>query len=255
MQRDNTIDILKGLAIICIVQCHAAWILPLSGFNIGDFTCTFHVMSFVFSAGYLFRGISSKKEMYAGIGKRFVKLWYLFFSYSAVLLILNPLFVKLHILAPEGRLSPIRGLYQAMLMLNDQQLLYPMWFVPMFLIATCIFTAVFAFAQQRKHKLFWHCAAAAVCGLAGLYSYVIEFFPQYYANASLLCVPVIYGGYLCSVYKDKVMKYVKWWTSFIAAFVMLVILVVSVLESTRRSIGLPMCIIAIDNSLFALLKQ
>ncbi len=225
MQRDNILDIFKGLAIMAIVECHAAWVLPVSGMEIAEFTLSYSVVGFVFAAGYLFKGISDSRQLYSAIGRRFVKLWYLYFAYSAAMLLLNPVLLRLQILGEADRVWVQRGFYQALIMQDEQRLIYPMWFVPMFLITSCLFTGAFAFAERQKHKLLWHCAMVLVCALAGFYAQTIEFYPPYYADASLLCVPIMYLGYIAGRHKEKLDHILNWWGTIIAAaFVLWVVM-------------------------------
>ncbi len=222
--RDNFVDVLRGLAILSIVQCHAAWVLPISGFPIGDFTCCFHVGSFLFLAGYLFRGIDRPQDLYRVLGKRLSKLWFLFFSYTAAYTLLNPLFLRLHII-PENQAMPLlRGLYHGLIMENEQPLLYTFWFVPMFLICTCVFSSGFCFCQQRKRPVLWHCLFAAFCTLAGIYGSKQQLCMNYYAVEAILVVPLLYLGYLARRYWEQISRFVNPLTAFPVAFLLLLLL-------------------------------
>ena len=213
--RDNFIDVLRGISIIAIVQTHTTKVLPC-GFEIAEFMLCFCVIAFMFASGYLFKPVSDSKGVYLQIGKRFVKLWYLFFAYSIAMIALNPILLRLGIIGSELNIGTIDSIYRAFTMHNEQHLLYPMWFVPMFLVASCIFTAVFAFAERRRHKVLWHCGLAVLCALVGLYSYVVQVYPDYYVNASLLCIPLMYIGYIAGQRKEIFKHCLTWWGGIIA---------------------------------------
>ena len=217
-RRDNFIDVFKGISIIAIVQTHTTKVLPC-GFEIFEFVVTFCVIAFIFASGYLFRGVSDSKALYSQIGKRVVKLWYLFFAYSIAMIALNPILLRLGIIGDELNIGTADSFYMALTMHNEQHLLYPLWFVPMFLASSCFFTAIFAFAEKRKRKTLWHLALAAICALAGLYSYVIQIYPDYYLNASLICVPLIYIGYLAGQHKEAFRRSLTCWGGIIATAV------------------------------------
>ena len=222
-RRDNFIDVFRGLSIIAIVQTHTTKVLPC-GFEIFEFVLSFCVIGFIFASGYLFRGVADSKALYSQIGKKFVKLWYLFFAYSLAMIALNPVLIRLGIISNELNIGTAASFYKALTMHNEQHLLYPLWFVPMFLICSCLFTAAFAFAEKRKRKTLWHLALAAVCALAGLYSYVIELYPDYYANASLICIPLMYLGYIASQHKEAFRRSLTWWGGIIATALVLFVI-------------------------------
>ena len=222
--RDNFADVLRGLAIVSIVQCHAAWVLPRSGFPIADFTCFFHVNSFLFLAGYFFRPIREPKELYAVLGKRLSKLWFLFFSYTAAFTLLNPLLLRLHFIPAEQAMPLLRGLYHGLMLENQQPLLYTFWFIPMFLITTFVFSAGFCFCQRQKRPLPWHLLFAAFCALAGIYGHKQQITSAYYAAEAVLVVPLLYLGFLARRYWERISPFLNPAAALPAAFVLLVML-------------------------------
>ena len=215
-QRDNLIDILKGLAILAIVQAHTSKILPKSGFPLAEFGMTFCVTSFVFAAGWLFSGISDSGSLYKHIGKRIVKLWWLFFSYSIGMLLISKALIYLGVLDSYYSVGFVETFYNALLLNNDQPLLYPMWFVPMFVLASCFFAAAFCFAQQRKNKNLWHCIFFMCFAFVGAYSYLIGYIAPYYANAAILSVTLMYLGYFAGRNKELAKRCITWWGTVIA---------------------------------------
>jgi len=222
--RTDFIDVLKGIAIISIVQCHIDWVLPLSKFPFGDFTCTFHIMSFVFAAGYFTGSLDTRDELYKALGKRLAKLWYLYMAYSVVFLLLNPLFVQVNILPEEGRMRILKGMLSAVSFANEQSLLYPFWFVPMFLIGSCLFTAAFYFSQKQRFPVPVHIFVILLTALMGIYAHKQELYPMHHSSVSLLSVPVMYLGYIFCRFRDRLDRFVTWWGAFIAAALILFII-------------------------------
>lgn len=65
MTRDKLIDIVKAIGIISIVIGHSAWTVTKLNIKIGPFVYMYHLMIFVFTAGYLIKfikHIKNKKE-------------------------------------------------------------------------------------------------------------------------------------------------------------------------------------------------
>lgn len=222
-QRDNLIDILKGLSILAIVQTHTSKILPKSGFPMAEFGLSFCVTAFVFAAGWLFSGLSDSEKLYKHIGKRIVKLWWLFFAYCMGMALVSKGLIAAGVLGSEYNTGLFFTFYNAIIMVNEQPLLFPMWFVPMFIFASCFFAAAFCFAEKRRNKKLWHCIMAVGFAVSGLYSYVIEYYVQYYANAALLSAALMYLGWFCGKNKELAKRCITWWGTVIAtAFVLCV---------------------------------
>lgn len=220
-KRDNFIDVFKGFALLAIVQSHTFRELPVSGFPLAEFGLTYGVMAFVFVSGWLFRGISDTDGLYRHIGKRVTKLWWLFFAYCAGMLVFCKLLVRLGIFGELYNVGLFKGLYNALVMINELPLLYPIWFVQMFLLASLFFAGSFWFCEKRRHKMPWHCAAAFCFACVGMYSYIIDYYPPYYVNAALLAVPIMYAGYVAAGHRERFMRCIKWWGCLVASVFLL----------------------------------
>lgn len=221
--RADFLDVLKGLAIITVVQCHCRWILPITGFNIGDFVTAFNIPAFIFVSGFLFRGVTSKNELYEHVGRRIIKMMYLYIAYTAAYAVLNPLFAALHIIPDENRIWIYNALLYSVLMQNTEPLLSTMWFVPMFILSTCFFACGFSFSSRQRRPLLWHSLFALLCAVLGLYALHIKMHVTYYVRQALICVPILYGGFLSAKYREKLSPYVTWWGAILAGAAILVI--------------------------------
>lgn len=137
-KRDNTVSIVKAIAIILMVLLHSSRMIESNFF--GQFVCTFHMPIFFIMAGYCF------KEKYlenpkAFISKRINGLYTPFIKYGFIFLLLHNLFYRLHIYDNvyghyDGTVSSLYGTKDFLLqaqrilrMVGNEQLLAGYWFL------------------------------------------------------------------------------------------------------------------------------
>lgn len=95
-KRETNIDIIKGIGITLMVLGH-------SQFPLTHFIYLFHMPIFFIASGYLFN-FNNRHESYSLTGfvaRKFKSLWWPFFLWNTIFIILNNLFVTLHIYASD----------------------------------------------------------------------------------------------------------------------------------------------------------
>lgn len=95
-KRDTNIDIIKGIGITLMVLGH-------SQFPLTHFIYLFHMPIFFIASGYLFN-LNNKHDSYSltsFVAKKFKSLWQPFFLWNTIFIILNNLFVSLHVYASD----------------------------------------------------------------------------------------------------------------------------------------------------------
>lgn len=129
MQRDKTIDVLKGIAIISVVLGHA-WNcdhFDIKAMKIAhDFVYTYHIILFVFISGYLFHHMSIKTY----VVKRIKSLYILtvvavFFSF-----LLYPIWRLFGIVEPQNITYFIKGICKAIVFVPNGIFTGALWYVP-----------------------------------------------------------------------------------------------------------------------------
>lgn len=213
-KRDTFIDILKGIGIVSIVIGHSSWVMPKTQFPIGPFVYTYHIMLFFFVAGMCFK---PKVDIapFQLIGKRLGGLLPLYVKYSAFFIIIHNLLKRMHILSPDsatyGKTDIINHIMNACVLTCSEQMLGAFWFIPMFMVGVSLFIFLFYQAEKFKFSRIRHACVVVLTALVGIWLNYRQSNLQYHIQTSMLGVCVIYLGYLFQKYREKIMKYLKWW--------------------------------------------
>lgn len=208
-KRDSFIDIMKAIGIISIVIGHSVWILP-RGFQIGPFVYSYHIMIFLFVAGFCFKKEYAEQPwMY--VGKRLTKLMPLYVGYNTLFVILHNFLRNIHIITWETEKYTKHELLshglQAFTFSTNESMLGAFWFVPMFFFATAMFVVLFALAQRCKYSLAIHGMILFLTAGVGLYTTKVGMNLNYHLQISFLSVPIIYLGYFIKCYWETIKKY------------------------------------------------
>ena len=224
-KRVEEIDILKALAIICIVAGH-------SGAPFTHFIYLFHVAVFFIASGFFFKNISSEdfRALFRGIRKKFKQLWLPFFVWNMVFVFLHNFFIEINVYTdnPEimnyvsGRFIGTTDRYNLSQMItntakgaifcSEEKLLGACWFLKIlffvsigYLIVDYIIKKIF-----KKHILIIQGIISVVLLLLGFLCSIkrLDLFGLPLV-ASFYCL--YYIGHVFAVYKDKYIS----WNSFI----------------------------------------
>lgn len=225
-KRDQLVDILKGIGIICVVLGHGGVLLPgLDRVPTTAFVYLFHLMVFFFAAGMVYRP-EKYRDPYAYIGRQIGGSAPLYMVYGMVFLLLHNVFAGLGLLNLDmytpGDVVAIGG--ATIIFNNPEPLLGPLWFVPMFLLAKAFFAIAFQTAERLRHKTAAHAAVIIGFGILGLILTSRNMNLSYRMQLSILGVPVIYLGYWFSRNREKVMKLATPVSLILCTVVMLLIL-------------------------------
>lgn len=213
MNRDTTIDLLKGIGITSIVIGHVGGYLP-GGFPIGPYVYTYHIMIFLFVAGMCFKP-QNNTSPYMQIGKRLGGLLPLYVSYSIFFVLAHNWFRKIHILSNDipkyGKREIIENVLNSFTFGNSERLLGAFWFVPMFFIAFSCFIIIFYKMESLKRRVWGHAFAIMACSIVGIVLNYKDIYLNYRIQTSILGISIIYFGYLYKKYRMNCEKYLKWW--------------------------------------------
>lgn len=206
-KRSDYIDVIKGIGIISIVIGHICG--DLLGFPIGPFVYSYHIMVFVFIAGFCM-----KEEHFQNpasyIGKNITKMFIYYFLYNLFFILLHNTLVNAGLI--DAEIYTIRqfmyNIFGALAFRTNEKLLGAFWFIPMYLIAKCIFVMVQSWIQKTKYKKIMNWLTFIFFAYIGTYlsynSIAINFFAEY----SLLAIPFLYMGYYVKTKWKTFQKYV-----------------------------------------------
>lgn len=157
--RNNSVSIVKGLAIILVVAGHSYTDSALE-----SFVLMFHVAAFFCMAGYCFKDSSLTINPKEYILKKIRALYVPYVKYSLIFLALHNLFFKLNIyndygVGYQGRKSVLytysdifsRALKITTGMHGHDELLGMFWFIPELLFGTLIFYLMYKYITKEKY--------------------------------------------------------------------------------------------------------
>lgn len=226
-RRSAFIDILKAFGIIAVVIGHS--VAEIFGFQIGRFVYTYHLMLFFFVFGFLF----SKKRVedpQKAIGKTVCSLAKLFITYEVLFILLRNLLITWGLTdePPYSWQSIVYNVFNAFTLNNTERLAGAMWFVQFYLFAAIFFTLLVALCERAKRPLFLHLATAVIFAFVGpwlvINSAAFGWRLPYYMHNSILGLPVMYMGYFCKLYWNKIKPFVRWWSGLAVGVVIYIIL-------------------------------
>lgn len=225
--RNIFIDVIKAIGIISIVIGHSSWRLPeFSNFPIGPFVYTYHLMIFLFVAGFCFkREYAQNLELY--IGKRIISLSSFFVVYSIIFIVLHNVFIKLGLIEGNAisEISEFLTRIAQVFTLNiSENLLGAFWFVPLLLFAYIFFGLLYSLAERLPYSLLWHILFVIFCGCVGIYACVHQLQWKYRIEISILGIPIMYIGYIFKIYWSELQRIFHLGGSIVCAFILCYIL-------------------------------
>ncbi len=144
MERDNTADIAKGLAMILVVIGHCTLSTGLQGF-LRTFVCMFHVGVFFFMSGYFFN-IKYIDDKWLFIKKKIKDLYVPFVRWTLFFVLLHNVFFSLHMIdstypgyvAHYELNDYLIHVVKTILFQSNELLLGAFWFIPALFLASII---------------------------------------------------------------------------------------------------------------------
>jgi len=99
IKRNTSIDIIKGIAIFCVVAGHS--LFPLT-----HFISLFHVAVFFIASGYFFKASNSEggKNLFLFLKRKFITLWLVYVIWMAIFTLLHNFFITIHVYTDDPRL-------------------------------------------------------------------------------------------------------------------------------------------------------
>lgn len=218
--RMSVIDILKGIGIASIVIGHSCEIIPGTNFKIAQFVYSYHIMVFLFVAGFCFKREYSQ-DPFGYVGKRLKSVLGFYFGYSVVFILAHNFLSSIHML-PNGYytidniLSCLSG---AITFKVSESLLGTFWFIPMFLFANILFCFIFSFAEKMKYSKAIHIICCFAMAILGLYANTQRMFWDYNLQTAILGIPIIYFGYFVKLNWNYISRYINIIISILCAVI------------------------------------
>lgn len=226
-KRDTFIDVLKAIGIVSIVMGHTAgWNIPFFNVDTGVFVYTYHIMIFMFVAGFTFKKTNGlNQELF--FGKRFMSSLVLFNVYVTIFVLLHNFLFKFHLLDNSNLYSKkeiLTRILNGITFNYSEQLLGAFWFLPMFLVVVLLFSYTMSLIIKKADYPFLYVFAACFFAVAGLVVTQKQIELAYHIQTAILAVPIVFLGYFTKNNWDKLKKFVTIWGGLIAALLILWIL-------------------------------
>ena len=147
----NHIAIAKAIGITLMVTCHAG----IPNAHIIGFIYVFHMPLFFFCSGYFYKEISQWNNLKQYISRRFSALYIPYLKYSLAFILLNNIFIRLHIhTTAYGFTDYLWHIIRAVTMNEyEEPMLRPFWFLKALLLSS-ISIAFLSFIHNKYSKFF-----------------------------------------------------------------------------------------------------
>lgn len=229
MQRDKLIDVTKAIGIISIVIGHSAWNVTRFNIKIGPFVYMYHLMIFIFIAGYLFpkEKIKNNDGMYRYIGKHIYKMLILYFIYNFIFVIMHNSLIKVNAINSTlyNKTEILKNCLNGIAFRNNEKMLGAFWFIPMLLITELLFAiSINIINKFNKNKYCLYIAFPVIFALLGTILCKNDVNLEYKIQISILSVPFMYVGIFTKKYWIKIEKYIftfGWVTCAIILFIII----------------------------------
>ena len=245
MKRDKLIDIVKAIGIISIVIGHSAWSVTKLDIKIGPFVYMYHLIIFIFTAGYMFPAekIKNKDEMYKYIGKHFYKLMVLYFFYNLIFVILHNYLIKINII--NASLYTTESIWvnclNGIAFNTNEQMLGAFWFVPMLLFTEILFVISINIINKFNNNKYLYIIFPLIFAITGTTLCEEDINLAFNMEISILGVPFMYIGMLAKKYWKNIEKYIFTFGWIISASIlgMIINMKIGTIELARNQIISP----------------
>lgn len=216
-KRDTFGDVLKGIGIIMIVMGHS-WQPTV------PYVYTSHLALFFFIMGLHFSEKKYFKNPTLLLSTRLASLWPQYVFYTSLFIVLHNLFIELGIYSTSIPKYKIGGIIQNILysfvFYSSEQMGGSLWFVPMFLIGTAFMGLAFYlgnkyFSSNITSKYIFILFIFIFLGILGLLAINKGMNLPFNYQTALLLLPVAYVGFIFSLYKKTVQRYITWYGALI----------------------------------------
>ncbi|MBR1571628.1 MAG: acyltransferase family protein [Lachnospiraceae bacterium] len=235
MNRNKTIDIIKGIAILSIIIGHSSWTIG-NGFNIGPFVYSYHIMAFMFVAGFCYNAEKYANRFREFVGSKLLSVIPLYFVYNLAFVILHNVLLHYHMIdgEPYTLVSMISFIAMGLCITTNENLIGPFWFLGMYLVAQIVFGFIMEMSSRMKAKYAKHiftAVATVALGAVGLYITCNQVMLPYHVQTSLLAIPFMMIGYLVKLYWD----YLRRWFNVIGCVVSAILLYILIQQGLAGS--------------------
>ena len=228
MKRNNLIDIVKAIGIISIVIGHSAWRVTKLNIEIGPFVYMYHLMIFIFTAGYLFsiEKIKNEEDIYKYIGKRLCKMVVLYFLYNFIFVLLHNILIKINIISGElyDKSDIVTNCLNGLFFRTNEKMLGAFWFVPMLLITEFLFVVSINTINKFNKKKYMYIVFPVIFAIIGTILCEKNIDLAYRMQISILAVPFMYMGIIIKKYWNKIEKYIFSFGWIISAIILIMII-------------------------------
>lgn len=216
--RDGFWDIVKGLGIIAIILGHSCG-NPV----VISFVYLFHLPVFFFVTGALYNRAKWSGNLHTYVGSRIASVWPRYLLYGILFILLHNPFVSAGALnAPLYNHTEMLGNYlNYALFVTDSPLAGAMWFIPVWLFATCLFGVIVSVCDRffdneaEKGKCRSEIAIGLVCLLCSVLGIILNqrnVNLYFHTQTSFLAIGFMYLGYaLRNFGKGECHRYFRWW--------------------------------------------
>lgn len=227
MKRDKIIDIIKAIGIISIVAGHSAWSVTKLNIKVGPFVYMYHLMIFIFTAGYLFpiEKMENKENMYRYIGKHIYKMLILYFLYNLFFTIMHNVLIKINIINATfyTKREIIKNCLNGFVFQTNEKMLGAFWFIPMLLLTEILFViSIYKIKQFNKNK--YYILFPMIFAIIGSILCEKNITMLYSIQIAILSVPFMYIGVLIKKYWNKIEKYIFTFGWIISAIILIAII-------------------------------
>lgn len=211
-KKDSFGDVLKGIGIVMVVMGHS-W-LPTVPFV---YTC--HLAIFFLVMGMHFSEKKYSKAPLLMFSNRMTSLWPQFVFFTSLFVIFRNLFIDTgfySITIPRYNLGiAFQHILYSFVFYSSEQMGGAMWFVAMFLIGSAFMGAVFYlgnkyFHDDPKKRYVFVGTEFTLIGIIGLIAINKGMNLPFNYQTGLLLLPLAFVGFIFSLFKEKVIKYITW---------------------------------------------
>ena len=210
LKRNTIYDVLKGLGIIAVVlgHCHP-------DMDVVRFVYGFHLAVFFFVAGLQFNDAKYASTPFLLFQNRVKSMWPSYFGYMTLFSLTGDLFYRLNLLSvstTNGLNSLLDKIINNFFFSGSEILGGGMWFVPMLLSGTIIFSVIVYVSAEyiKPYRLLFTVLLSCFTGVIGLIACNHGYQYRFYTHISFLLIPIFLLGYLVSFFEKNVGDLLHW---------------------------------------------
>lgn len=196
MERDESIDLLKGIGILSVVVGHAlnTDVFPSPKCDtIRIFVYVYHLPIFFFCSGFLFKEQRSFMQMTKSLTKKYNK-----FIYACCFsLLLIPVWIFMETLETMQIREIVQRILRIFLFRPSGIFVSAMWFIPFLCISQFLYYTILLFIKAMSARLI----IITLLGVTGIVLTQKGYLHYYNINIALTMLPILFLGTLAREYK------------------------------------------------------